>query len=87
LHVLYREFEQDEHTASEFKEAVLEHYKMRDFYMESIPTMIIIGPFLIQIGFLKTLLINKRQEVAIKVLDLFARRMKNNVEQVGNARF
>lgn len=48
----------------------------------TLPTTTIIGPFFITIEKLRIYLITKRQELAVKLLDMFAQRMKQNVENL-----
>lgn len=48
----------------------------------TIPSNIIIGPFFITTEALKQFLVSKRQEIATKLLDVFARQMKGNIENV-----
>lgn len=48
----------------------------------TLPVTIVIGPFFITIEQLRTFLINKRQEICLKLLDMFAQRMKSCLEDV-----
>lgn len=48
----------------------------------TLPATIIIGPFYILTDYLKQFLINKRQEIISKLLDVFAGVMKAQIEEV-----
>lgn len=48
----------------------------------TLPATIIIGPFYIHTDHLKQFLINKRQEIIGKLLDVFAAVMKAQIEEV-----
>lgn len=48
----------------------------------TLPASIIIGPFYILTDYLKQFLVNKRQEIIGKLLDVFAALMKAQIEEV-----
>ncbi|KAK5644094.1 hypothetical protein RI129_007939 [Pyrocoelia pectoralis] len=73
---------EEQHIAIEYKETISSHLKMKDNLEVTLPTRIVIGPFYINIEPLKTFLMNKKQEIADKLLDQFAATMKSNIEEV-----
>ncbi|XP_044254832.1 dynein axonemal heavy chain 1-like isoform X2 [Tribolium madens] len=76
------QFKNDQHTASEVKEEVSFHLRMKANLEATLPTTIIIGPFFVTIEQLRHFLISKRQELATKLLDMFCQRMKNCILDV-----
>lgn len=77
-----RNYNNEEHSAVEVKEEVAMHYKMKSSLETTLPNIIFIGPFQISVDHLRVFLINKKQEICGKLLDMFAARMKNYVEDV-----
>lgn len=78
----FREFKNEEHTASEVKEEVSMHLRMKSNLEITLPNVIYIGPFHVSIDHLRTFLITKRQDICNKLLDMFATRMKDCIEEV-----
>nr|XP_022908003.1 dynein heavy chain 1, axonemal-like [Onthophagus taurus] len=68
--------------APEIKEEVSFQLKMKTNLEISLPTTIIIGPFLINSINLRDFLINKRQDIATKLLDQFVERMKDLITKL-----
>uniref|UniRef100_A0A1Y1N5M7 Dynein heavy chain 1, axonemal n=2 Tax=Photinus pyralis TaxID=7054 RepID=A0A1Y1N5M7_PHOPY len=73
---------EEQHSAVEYKDTISHHFKMRDNLEVTLPSSIVIGPFFVNTEPLKTFLINKRQEIAGKLLDQFAAIMKGNIEEI-----
>lgn len=80
--VIYRNYESEQRTAAEVKEDISQHYRLKRSVEETLPNLIYIGPFYILIDHLRLFLINKRQDIINKLLDLFADRMKRCIEDV-----
>ncbi|XP_017768545.1 PREDICTED: dynein heavy chain 1, axonemal-like [Nicrophorus vespilloides] len=70
-------FKEEQHTAGEVKDEVSNHLKMRDHLEEILPSLIVIGPFSISVDNIRQNLIQKRMDLAKKLLDQFADKMKN----------
>lgn len=77
-----RDYEIDSKTAAEVKEDISLHHRLKRSLEETLPNLIFVGPFYVQIEHLRVFLINKRQEIINKLLDLFAARMKRSIEDV-----
>ncbi|RZC18431.1 DHC N2 and/or AAA 6 domain containing protein, partial [Asbolus verrucosus] len=75
-------YKEEQHTASEVKEEVSFHYRMKANLEATLPATIIVGPFFVTIEQLRSFLINKRQEIATKLLEMFCARMKKCIEDV-----
>lgn len=78
----FRKYKEDSHFASEYKEEIYNQFKMKESLELTLPDKIVIGPFTIIVDPLKQYLINKRQELAQKLLDQFARKMSASVSEV-----
>lgn len=74
--MFFRQFRDEQHTASEVKEEVSFHLRMKANLEATLPTTIIIGPFFVTIEQLRHFLIAKRQDLATKLLDMFCQRMR-----------
>ncbi|KAF7272031.1 hypothetical protein GWI33_015147, partial [Rhynchophorus ferrugineus] len=77
-----KNYEIDQKTAAEVKEDISQHYRLKRSLEETLPNLIYIGPFYISIDHLRLFLINKRQEIINKLLDLFCSKMKVCVEDL-----
>lgn len=77
-----RNYEIDSKLAAEVKEDISQHSRLKCSLEETLPNVIYIGPFYVQVDHLRLFLINKRQEIVNKLLDLFAARMKKSFEDV-----
>ncbi|GJQ83086.1 DNAH1, partial [Trypoxylus dichotomus] len=75
-------FKDNQNSAPEIKEEVSFQYKMKWNLEMTLPSSIIIGPFLIFTSSLREFLVNKRQEICTKLLNQFAKRMKNIIDNV-----
>lgn len=80
--MIYRNYEAEQRTAAEVKEDISQHYRLKRSLEETLPNLIFIGPFYILIDHLRLFLINKRQDIINKLLDLFAGRMRRCIEDV-----
>lgn len=66
----------------EVKEEVALQLRLKANLSSTIPPIIVIGPFIVHVDALRQFLINKRQEIATKLLNEFAARMKGQLEVV-----
>lgn len=66
----------------EVREEIAFHCRQKSYIEATIPANIIIGPFNVNIQPVRTALINKRQELATRLLDMFCARMKVHIEEV-----
>lgn len=76
------QYEAEEHTAAEFKEEVKERVKLRDNLLLTVPQSVVIGPFLVNVELTRNALVNKSQELIDKMLLMFARRLRSQVDEV-----
>ncbi|KAL1506671.1 hypothetical protein ABEB36_005994 [Hypothenemus hampei] len=77
-----KNYEIDTKTASEIKEDISQHYRLKRSLEETLPNVMFIGPYHILIEHLRAFLINKRQDIINKLLEIFAARMKRSVEDL-----
>ncbi|KAF2895248.1 hypothetical protein ILUMI_10928 [Ignelater luminosus] len=82
VNAFIEQYKEEQHQASEYKEDISFQLKMKDNLEATLPSNIVIGPFYINTEPLKLFLVNKRQEIANKMLDQFCAIMKNNIEDV-----
>ncbi|XP_054262356.1 dynein axonemal heavy chain 1-like [Macrosteles quadrilineatus] len=75
-------YKEENHPVHEVKEEVALHLRLKANLVATIPAVIVIGPFIVQVDNLRQFLINKRQEIATKLLNAFAQRMKELLENV-----
>nr|CAI5840362.1 unnamed protein product [Callosobruchus analis] len=78
------QYKSEQHTAVEVKEEVSLHLRHKNNLEATLPTNIFIGPYNINVEQLRLFLITKRQEIATKLLDMFAARMKDIFEDILN---
>uniref|UniRef100_A0A6P7GGC4 Dynein heavy chain 1, axonemal-like n=1 Tax=Diabrotica virgifera virgifera TaxID=50390 RepID=A0A6P7GGC4_DIAVI len=75
-------YRQENHSAFEVKEEVSKQVRLKTSLESTLPIIIFIGPFHVSVDYLRNILINKRQDIIIKLLDAFAERMKENIEEI-----
>ncbi|CAG9819626.1 unnamed protein product [Phaedon cochleariae] len=75
-------YKNEQHTATEVKEEVSTHFRLKNSLEVTLPNAIFIGPFFVTVDRLRQFLIQKRQEIGAKLLDMFAARMKECIEEV-----
>ncbi|XP_030766886.1 dynein heavy chain 1, axonemal-like isoform X2 [Sitophilus oryzae] len=75
-------YESEQKTAADFKEDISQQYRLKRSLEETLPNVIFIGPFYVTVDFLRLFLINKRQDIINKLLDLFALKMKICIEDL-----
>ncbi|XP_023289892.1 dynein heavy chain 1, axonemal [Orussus abietinus] len=75
-------FKNENHPASEVKDEISYHFRMR-FNMEStLPTNILIGPFNVNVLPLKTFLLDKRKDIARRLLVMFTEGLRVQVDDI-----
>lgn len=80
--IAHRHYKDEQHSPAEFKEEISYHYKMKWNLEMTLPASIIIGPFNIITEPLKQFLVNKRQEICTKLLEVLTAMMKGYIEEV-----
>ncbi|KAF5308293.1 hypothetical protein FQR65_LT06286 [Abscondita terminalis] len=76
------EFLEEQHTAWEYKDMIALQLQLKADLQEDLPVQIIIGPFHINTEPIKSTLVDKRQDIADKLLDQFRLLMKSAVLEV-----
>ncbi|XP_060531534.1 dynein axonemal heavy chain 1-like [Cylas formicarius] len=77
-----KSYEKEERSAAEVKEDISQQQRLKRSLERTLPNSINIGPFYVLVEYLKVLLVNKRQEIINKMLDMFAIRMKGHIEDI-----
>ncbi|CAH0560322.1 unnamed protein product [Brassicogethes aeneus] len=75
-------YKEEQHIASEVREEVGFHHKMRENLEATLPSFIVIGPFYLHTENVKNMLIAKRTEIIKALLDMYALKMKQLIEAV-----
>lgn len=71
-----RDFKVANHSPQEFQDEIAMHLRMKANLEITLPSSIQIGPFLVNVEPLKVFLVNKRQDMASKLLDMFIEKLK-----------
>ena len=79
---LYSEYEAEEHSAQEVKKEVEMHLTEKDIIEATIPSNIVIGPFWINTDSVKQNLAKKRKALSNAVLELLARKLRKQADDV-----
>ncbi|XP_044735428.1 dynein axonemal heavy chain 1-like [Chrysoperla carnea] len=69
-------FKEEDHITSEIRDEIATQFAYKEELERTIPLNIPIGPFLVSLKTTKGFLVDKRQDLAKKLLDMFAARMK-----------
>lgn len=78
----YREYDAQEHTAQEVKDEVELHLKEREILENALPTNVVIGPFWVNTDQVKQKLCKKRKELSLAVLELLAKKLRKQADDV-----
>lgn len=78
----FRELEGKKPTAAEIKAEVEMHLQHKDIVEASLPASIVIGPFFINTEGVRQGLSKKRKQLANAVLDLLAKKLRTQAEEV-----
>ncbi|GLV39944.1 Dynein heavy chain at 36C [Carabus blaptoides fortunei] len=76
-----QKYKDENHPSSEVKEEVSYQYRRKYNLEATIPVHIVIGPYFVNIYPMKNFLVQKRQEIITKLLDMFCARMKVCIEE------
>lgn len=71
-------------SAEEVREVVITHLKEKEILDNSLPSSIIIGPFYINVDNVKQSLSKKRKALATSMLDILAKNLHKEVDNVSN---
>ncbi|KAI7795154.1 dynein axonemal heavy chain 1 [Triplophysa rosa] len=71
---------QEKQTPQEVKQEVLEHLKQMENLDKSIPSIIVLGPFLVSVEEVRQSLVNKRRALANAVLNRLALRLRQQMQ-------
>ena len=78
----FRHYEGHGHTASEVKSEVEMHLKEKEVLENHIPSHLVIGPFFVNTESTRQALCNKRKALSNAVLELLARQLRRQVDEV-----
>jgi len=82
IFIVHREYDAQEHTAQEVKDEVELHLKEREILEDTLPSSVLIGPFWVNTDQVKQKLCKKRKELSLAVLDLLARKLRKQADDV-----
>lgn len=72
---------QEKNTPQEVKEEVLRHLKEKVLLEQSLPSIIVIGPFMVNVEFVRKSLSKKRRALANAVIDRLALKLHKQMEE------
>lgn len=75
---------QENQTPQEVKQEVLEHLMEVEHLNKSIPSAIIIGPFMVNVEAIRQSLVKKRKGLAKALLDRLALRLRQQMQDVSH---
>lgn len=75
---------QENQTPQEVRQEVLEHLKQIENLDKSIPSNIVLGPFLVSVEEVRQSLVNKRRALANAVLNRLALRLRQQMQDVSH---
>ena len=79
-----RSHTQAEQTSQEVKKQVEQHLKEKESLEHSLPSSIVIGPFIVRVETVRQALTNKRRALANALLDHFALKLRKQVDDVSH---
>ncbi|XP_025602682.2 dynein axonemal heavy chain 1-like [Athalia rosae] len=79
-----KDFMEENHSVVEFKDEISFHFRMKRNLEQSLPSNIWIGPFNVNIRPLKMFLIEKRKELATKLLNMFTTQLHLQIDEILN---
>lgn len=71
-------------TSQEFQHEIQHHFRMKENLEVTLPDTIQIGPFLINVLPVKQLMIAKRQELAVKLMEILTEKLRLETELINN---
>ena len=78
----YREYSKAEHTPAQVKQDIEMHLKEKESIESQIPSYVIIGPYWISCENVRQTLSKKRKTLANSVLELLAKKLRNQADEV-----
>lgn len=82
IHIIYREYEKQEHSAQEVKKEVEMHLQEKEIIEATVPSNIMIGPFWVNTDSVRQNLAKKRKNLSNAVLELLARQLRKQADDV-----
>ena len=79
-----REYEKEEHTPTQVKQLIESHLKEKEVIESSLPANIVIGPFWITCDGVRQALAKKKKALANSVLELLAKKLRKQADEVIN---
>lgn len=79
---VHRAYQTRSPSASEVREVVLAHLREKEILDSSLPSSIVIGPFYINVDNVKQSLSKKRKALATSTLDILAKNLHKEVDDV-----
>lgn len=76
-----RLYSQEKSTPLEVKEEVVRHLKEKEILEQSLPSAIVIGPFMVNVEAVRTSLSMKRRAVANAVIERLALKLRKQMEE------
>lgn len=73
-----------EQTSLEVKKEVQQHLQEKERIEHSLPSSIVIGPFVVRVEAVRQALSNKRKALANSILNHFAQKLRKQVDDVSN---
>lgn len=77
-----RDFKEADHTSVEVKDEVSFHLEMKSALENALPKEIIIGPFLVNVQPLRSLLMQKRQKCSAQLLAVFTESLRERIDVI-----
>lgn len=77
-----RLYSQENSTLLEVKEEVVRHLKEKDILEQSLPSVIVIGPFMVSVEAVRKSLCMKRRALASAVIDRLALKLRRQMDEV-----
>ena len=76
------EYDSQDHSAVEVKQEIEKHLAEKEILENSIPSMIVIGPFQINTDTVRQKLAAKRKTLANQVIELLAKKLRKQNDEV-----
>lgn len=80
--IVHRDYQTRSPSAEEVQKVVLTHLREKEILDSSLPSSLIIGPFYINVDNVKQSLSKKRKALATSMLDILAKNLHKEVEDV-----
>lgn len=74
-------YSQENSTPLEVKEEVVRHLKEKEILQQSLPSVIVIGPFVVNVGAVRKSLSEKRSALANAVIDRLAVKLRKQMDE------